>query len=1620
MRKHLHLFTEEHIIASLLTSNPVFSLPEDDSKDPISLSKFFYIPIYRFLETMKDQRPFDAPERSGADGKMSINKMWAEAAKEFESICGESLQRGELKTFDDVQKKIEGKSKSSGSIDEGEDRWDKAKSVGLKSLKYLKMLVGAASQASGIIPIPASATNMASSALCFVFDIPKAIQGYNDAIDQVFSEVSSALSQFKIYQSIENVNPSLVEQIHSVMVSFVRLCAHVVTYRQGRKRDRFRQKLKSIFDEDSGLSKARDDFMQALQQQRDMEGTITLAVVIETRHDIARLLERFIVFNKSAEETQKGVQSLKEDADRTKILGNIRDTLSVPWTVRLDTNTTQTCINIHSKCLEGTGSWIWTHNQYLTWMAPKDKDTSNVLIMSGPPSSGKTSASALITKRLEEHKERTYVAHYFFPASIKKSDDEKNPVQSALKYMAFQIARVDPTVRKALGKACDAGFRGSSSLETLWGELKIGAPGSGATYYLVFDGIENLPDKQTEILLRFILSAGVSRGSVRVLASGTDDAFANESAAKGALRIQMEEHNESDMRIYIDEALNSRGMLQHAKPNSDQKRAREKVVGKLPQKAKGSYYLLQFELEDVFRMLSTRTAVNELDRMLEQSTSSHEVAIKQLQRSLGTEEIRELNELLKWVLFTDNSMNLDELEAAMFLYSGSESLASLQYIIKTKYSAVLKLEDDYVHGQDGVMDYLQKDKDASGKSSHPKERATISMSININNVDQELCGHFFWDLAHKVIRDKFKFDFDAATNALHNSQAVIAVDEFEAHHTIVTRAFEYLEQEPRDQTKAIGAYLGGWLPYHLGRLRQLEDEEKGSLMPDERLEIGRNLYKLFKDVEVFRRYRSSFEQCYWLVEEMEHVQKWLMDSAVVRRLDKKWRDEVQRATSPTKGYLRGFGKMVVEGLLRERSWGVEYAYNWIRQFMIADRRQPQNVKLDDGSSTSFASDTNDIDWDDVSSWCQDYLGLSDSELDSLWYERLAKAAYSQSSETEIVISLYKRALKKAKPSWLCHRGLGETHFDQDQIPEAILEVELALKEAKGEGAAPKPEENDIVDMHLLLGDYAYKAAYFEKSAEHYILVCKRATRTLLQSTLAGEDGTGRMVSVLKMAARDYDHDAIFSKMFSVAKGDPTLLREIVRAMETATVKSAPDEDYKHEDDRYAEDESRGVLLYYRGVAAYTYNVPPEGTNPISEALKLWMECREQLSDVGGFNSFVTRQAATTDLAKHYFQSMLDSQKLDHVDELSKLANSSIDPDGFLGALYALRGEEAQSKAVLLSRMKDALQILSDDIPENDIIGFIQVFNTLSQYHDFTNAAIALSMMGQQDLVTEALSFEAEDIIEDDFVDKQPVLDMVTKLANKIIKVAKTQVPDSSRQIQRIEAAKLHIDTLLASTKIKSEMVEIGDNETKESVGHIDDEPTVPVPQVAIAHRLLHTRLSALQQKHTPKVDVPRSSRFCDGRTADGKHCKNRADFENDFYHCIYCSNRDFCGDCLKRLCDPKSCTDITACNSKHRWLKIPPLGRDMYVGLWAKSVQVPSEVRPMNGDRRVLEICYAKDGIGQDVTVEAWKQAIAKEWDISLETEEGTTHEGYEGDDEDREEKNGERKSEETRQVDGN
>ncbi|KAF3760155.1 hypothetical protein M406DRAFT_324692, partial [Cryphonectria parasitica EP155] len=182
-----------------------------------------------------------------------------------------------------------------------------------------------------------------------------------------------------------------------------------------------------------------------------------------------------------------------------------------------------------------------------------------------------------------------------------------------------------------------------------------------------------------------------------------------------------------------------------------------------------------------------------------------------------------------------------------------------------------------------------------------------------------------------------------------------------------------------------------------------------------------------------------------------------------------------------------------------------------------------------------------------------------------------------------------------------------------------------------------------------------------------------------------------------------------------------------------------------------------------------------------------------------------------------------------------------------------------------------------------------------------------------------------------------------------------------------------------------------DGEARIPNGHDEDSPTRPLPTAPIACRILYDHVSLLQQAHTPELD-PTSFQWswsCDGRNPDGNRCGNVSGIDTVHYHCVYCSDRDFCADCLGRLRDPASGVRITACSPRHKWLRVPKLGSDFYVGMRAENVRIPHGVRTVGGDDKVLEILYDEGSEGEQevVSVEAWRKKLEREWGVMEEME---------------------------------
>lgn len=77
--------------------------------------------------------------------------IWDEAAQEFNKICGKSLEKGKLKSWNDVRKVIENIEKAPYNDDSNKDAWDRAKDAGIQVLNGLSLLTSLTSNVASFV-----------------------------------------------------------------------------------------------------------------------------------------------------------------------------------------------------------------------------------------------------------------------------------------------------------------------------------------------------------------------------------------------------------------------------------------------------------------------------------------------------------------------------------------------------------------------------------------------------------------------------------------------------------------------------------------------------------------------------------------------------------------------------------------------------------------------------------------------------------------------------------------------------------------------------------------------------------------------------------------------------------------------------------------------------------------------------------------------------------------------------------------------------------------------------------------------------------------------------------------------------------------------------------------------------------------------------------------------------------------------------------------------------------------------------------------------------------------------------------------------------------------------------
>jgi DNA replication protein DnaC len=798
------------------------------------------------------------------------------------------------------------------------------------------------------------------NAISFLLDIPKQVHDFHGEINAIFAEVGPAMTQFKVYQRMDEntgVDESLRAAIHEVMVSFVDICADCINiHKEGRWKS-LKRNAKRIILDDKSVQTELENFKELTQRQFNLQATLTLEVALETKQ-YARFIKTTIV------EIETNTKAIKTDVS-SLVEANQKRSLDETYKGHLATikkklglkdeqvaNASHLSETMWENSIENGGEWLNDLDQYKEWV-DRNNTNAHLLLLTGGPGTGKSYLVSTIAQMIRSQNsasssisERSLIGYYSFSLSTK--DDEHRP-QKALKIICAQLAEKDVVYAQKVANACgekDETFFKNAGCAELWKALAIDFPATNTAHYIILDSVGVLNPNELEELMEAVrhkpvVDSAEDKGSrVRILASGEREAF-----QLGGFDLQIHpniditEHNTDDIGVFIEQEFKKAGVFQGE--DEDALQLKEKFKRRLLVRSNNRYSTVRQDLEKIKEISGSAGTEEELSRVLPESIADPKelVAsdIEALEAVLKPREIEEVNELLIWTVAGYDWFSLESLTAALFLRFNTVPLQPLIQKVTGRYSKLFTLNSyqaltlrEFVEGHIITEEYRPRDS---------PDDPTITATITISNASIKAVQRFFWDLNHHSFTEGFTFKHGSDGNDSFHGK--IQLNMIDANYQILKQAFEFFRKPSVDRrAKAIGWYLMGYIPDHLRALyddpgfNNLEERDKNLIWSyiNEMFSVGNWIEKNWEYQEWVSWYCRS--------EEIATFWKWLDDPVAashLKPLEKKWLADLKAEEDPNKALLTPVMTTIARHWLQNDDWDVLEAYRWIEGFLVLVR-----------------------------------------------------------------------------------------------------------------------------------------------------------------------------------------------------------------------------------------------------------------------------------------------------------------------------------------------------------------------------------------------------------------------------------------------------------------------------------------------------------------------------------------------------------------------------------------------------------------------------------------------------------------------------------------------------------
>lgn len=343
---------------------------------------------------------------------------------------------------------------------------------------------------------------------------------------------------------------------------------------------------------------------------------------------------------------------------------------------------------------------------------------------------------------------------------------------------------------------------------------------------------------------------------LRILISGRNKVVEELTQQVPVSTIDLASNNKDDIDKFVRDGISNIKIL-GGTSEADQAR-REEIFTALSKYAKGDFISVDLLLKQIAEKRRTAEMLEVLEKFQgEDRSDTIARSIEGLNKTLGRQDIIDLNELLVWVISSFRGMTLEELDTILLMTNGVDgySLQPLAESINERYSKIFKIDgvpdsvtkkmpvsSQVLMTSESIEEYFRQSKEEQDNSLAPKS----ANNGDVNESEVRIVRRFLESVCDPELFNKFQFE-SFFQNKLTTSTAIIKFENEASHLKILSDCLDVLCSED-EKWDLLLDYVLSYFHIHLSMI------DLSLTLPKEKTVIGGKLLRLFTDKKIIAKW----------------------------------------------------------------------------------------------------------------------------------------------------------------------------------------------------------------------------------------------------------------------------------------------------------------------------------------------------------------------------------------------------------------------------------------------------------------------------------------------------------------------------------------------------------------------------------------------------------------------------------------------------------------------------------------------------------------------------------------------------------------------------------------------